>query len=306
MKSAVLFPGQGAQAVGMGRDLAGADPDCAALFAAADRILGEGFSRICFEGPLEVLTRSEHAQPAIFVASLAAYTLFRKRRRDWPVDAVVGLSSGEWTALHVAGVVGYEDTLRVLAARGGFMQEACERHPGAMLSIIGLDTPGLESVCRQTGVQMANFNSPEQTVLSGSVAGIEAAAALAREAGAKRAIPLNVAGAFHSPHMADAAKRLDESISDIAFSDPVIPVVSNVTGLPHGGAGTIRQAMVSQVTSPVRWCQGIEWLGKHGVDRYVECGPGKVLTGLVRRIDKRAQLANIHDLSSLEAVAAGG
>lgn len=305
MKSALLFPGQGAQAVGMGKDLAAADAECAALFEQADAVMGDGFTQICFDGPAEELTKSSNTQPGIFVASMACYTLLKKRQPDYPVDAVAGLSSGEWTALHVAGVISFTDTLRVLEARGRLMQEACEQRPGAMLSVIGLDHAALEAICDQTGVQMANLNSPAQTVLSGSAAGIEAAAPLAKAAGAKLAVPLKVAGAFHSELMAGAAKKLDEVVADIAFADAVIPVLSNVTGRPHGGADEIRRAMVQQVTSSVHWYQGIEWLGNQGVDTYVECGPGKVLTGLVKRIDKGASLANIHDLSSLETVTGG-
>ena len=300
--TAILFPGQGAQAVGMGRDLAEAAPVCREVFDRAGAILGRDLAAICFEGPQEELTRSLNAQPAIFAVSVAAYRLLMERKPGLKFKFTAGLSSGEWTALHVAGVLSFEDTLRVLDARGRFMQEACEASPGAMVSIIGLDAESLSRICEASGAVMANLNSREQTVLSGSREAVEAAAKLASEAGAKRAIPLPVAGAFHSPLMRPAADRMRDFLEEIQFSAPSLPVVANVTGRPHGDPESIRAAMVEQIVGSVHWYEGIEYMQGEGVAAYLECGPGKVLTGLVKRIDKGATPYNIHDSSSLEAV----
>jgi [acyl-carrier-protein] S-malonyltransferase len=299
--NALLFPGQGAQAVGMGKDLVAADPESRALLDKAGQVLGYDLAKFCFEGPLEELTKSSSAQPAIFAISLACYLALKKRRPDTAFAAAAGLSSGEWTALHVAGVVTFEDTLRVLEARGRFMQKACEENPGGMLSVIGLDVEALKKVCEQAGIEMANLNSPNQTVLSGRKEGIETAEKLVKEAGARRCIRLNVAGAFHSSLMAPAAKQLEEFLADVRFAPSSIPVVSNVTGQPHGAPEEIRRSMVRQVTSPVQWISCVRWLHAQGVRTQVECGPGKILSGFVRRIDNEVVLHSISDFSSLEA-----
>jgi len=305
-KRAILFPGQGAQVVGMGRDVAEAFPECRALFDRAGAVLGYDLAKICFEGPIETLTISAHAQPGIFVASMACWTAMRKQLPAATFDYAAGLSSGEWTALHVAGVVSFEDTLKVLDARGKFMQRACEEQPGGMLCVIGADRATLEKVCSQAGIQMANMNSPEQTVLSGPKAGIDAAEKLAAELGIKKAIRLNVAGAFHSALMNSAAEKLAGVLKSIEFKAPQFPVLSNVVGRPHGTPESIREKMVEQVYSSVQWVLTVEWLKQQGVTEYVECGPGKVLTGLVKRIDKTAKLHSIQDRSGLDALAAAG
>jgi [acyl-carrier-protein] S-malonyltransferase len=299
MKTVMVFAGQGAQTVGMGRDLAEAYPACRALFEKADAVLGYALSKICFEGPAEDLTASNHCQPAIFVTSMACYEAFRLERSGLGFEAAAGLSLGEWTALHAAGVLSFEDTLRVLEARGRFMQEACEQNAGGMVSVIGLPMEALETICRETGVTIANLNSPAQTVLSGPVDAVEAAARLAEEGGAKRAIVLKVAGAFHSPLMAPAAERLAAFLDGVTFHEPRVPVVANVTGEPHAGADAIRATMVRQVTGSVRWQASVEWFRGQGADTYIEFGPGRVLTGLIKRIDSGASLHNIHDTESL-------
>lgn len=301
-KTAIIFPGQGAQAVGMGKDLAEAHAECKTLFDKANEVLGYDLTKICFEGPLEELTKSSNTQPAIFVASIAAYTALKKAKPDLEVLATAGLSSGEWAALNAAGVVSFEDVLKVLEARGRYMQEACEQNPGAMLSVIGLDVEILRAICDESGAEMANMNSPEQTVLSGRVEAIDAAEALAKEKRAKRAIRLNVSGAFHSSMMAPAAEKLTAVLESVSFAEPVIPVLSNVTGAPHEGPESIRKRMVEQVTSSVQWVEIVRWMQGQGVTSYIECGPGKVLSGLIRRIDKGAVLNNIQDLAGLEAV----
>jgi [acyl-carrier-protein] S-malonyltransferase len=304
-KCALIFPGQGAQAVGMARDLAEAFPACRKLFDEADRVLGFDLSRVCFEGPMEDLTRSSLAQPAIFVASMVCRTALAAKAPSFSPTATAGLSSGEWAALHLAGVLSYGDTLRVLQARGRFMQEACEEKRGGMLSVIGLGWDALQQVCQKTGVEIANLNSPEQTVLSGAADAIAKAENEAKAAGAKRAIRLNVAGAFHSSLMKSAAEKLRDFLAGIVFRPPAMPVCSNVTGKWHSSdPEEIRALMVQQVTGSVRWVDCVAAMKELGVTTYVECGPGKVLTGLIRRIDNAAQLHNIHDLPSLEATVA--
>lgn len=304
-KFAFVFPGQGSQAVGMARDLADAFPICRKLFDDANRVLGFDLARICFEGPIEALTKSSVAQPAIFVASMVCHAALAGKVPSLAPAAVAGLSSGEWAALHIAGVLSYEDTLRVLEARGRFMQEACEEKPGAMLSVIGLSSEALQQVCAKTGVEMANLNSPEQTVLSGPAEAIAEAEKEAKAAGAKRAIRLNVAGAFHSSLMKSAAQKLERFLAGVTFQPPSLPVLSNVTGKVHErDPNAIKASMVQQVTGSVRWVDCVGTMRAMGIDTYVECGPGKVLTGLIRRIDNEARLHNIHDLPSLEATVA--
>lgn len=301
---AILFPGQGAQAVGMGKDLAEGLPEARALFDRAGAVLGYDLADICFNGPIEKLTISAHAQPAIFVHSVAAYQAWQARHPG-SFAYMAGLSSGEWTALHLAGVIGFEDTLKVLEARGRFMQEACEAQPGGMISIIGADPATLEKICAGAGVEMANLNSQEQTVLSGPREGIDRAEALAKELGIRKAIRLNVAGAFHSTLMRPAAIKLEAVLARMNLQAPQVPVIANVTGQPHGGPDEIRRQMVAQVYSSVRWYQGIEYMKAHGVSSYLECGPGKVLSGLVKRIDKAASLHSIQDRPGLDVAAAG-
>jgi len=302
---AAVFAGQGAQFVGMGKDLAGAFPRCGALFDRADEVLGYKLSTLCFEGPAEELTKSDHCQPAIFVTSVACHAGLGVRVGELEFGGAAGLSLGEWSALHVAGALTFEDTLGVLEARGRFMQEACEERDGAMVSVIGLPVEKLTEICTATGVTIANFNSAAQTVLSGERQGIEVAAKLANEAGAKRTVILKVAGAYHSSLMSPAAERLEAFLADVPIESPRFPVTANVTGEPHGEPADIRKTMVRQVTSPVRWLSCVEWLRDAGVGQYVEYGPGKVLSGLIKRIDSSATVHNIQDIMTLQKTAAG-
>lgn len=299
-KAAIIFPGQGAQAIGMGKDLSERYPACRELFERADEALGYDLSRICFEGPIEELTRSDRAQPAIFVASIAAVQALQIEKAGPDVVATAGLSSGEYAALHFAGVLTFEDALKVLDARSRFMQEACTQQAGAMLSVMGLSQEDLESVAAESGAEIANYNSPVQTVLSGTVEAIDRAEPLAKEKGAKRALKLNVAGAFHSSLMEPAAEQLALTLEHIPFSEPRLPVVSNVTAEPHGQPEAIKQRMIEQITGSVQWVRSVEWMRAQGVEQFIECGPGKVLTGLVKRIDKHVDLVNISDSVSVE------
>ncbi len=301
-KTALVFPGQGAQSVGMGQSFYDASPACRALFDKASAMLDFNLAALCFQGPIEELTRSDHAQPAIFTISIAAWQALCEKRDDLAPAAFAGLSSGEYAALHAAGVLTFEDALRVLQARGRFMQEACEQQQGGMLSVIGLERDALEKICAASGAEMANLNSPQQTVLSGTVEAVAQAEILAKEAGAKRALRLKVAGAFHSTLMQPAADRLAAMLRDIPFRDPRTPVLSNVEGGCHVAGDAIREAMIRQVTSSVRWVDNVCAMRGMGIGRYIECGPGKVLVGLIKRIDKQASIFNIQSLSDVETV----
>lgn len=297
---AAVFAGQGAQFVGMGKDLA-ADGAIAALYDRANAVLDFDLRQICFEGPAESLTRSNYCQPAIFVTSVACWEAFRKRYPACQFKAAAGLSLGEWTALHVAGVVDFETAVRLLEARGRFMQEACDEQPGGMVSVMGLARAQVEEICRQSGAHMANINSDQQIVLAGAKATVAEAERLAAAQGAKT-VALNVAGAFHSPLMASARARLGDLLRDVAFAAPRLTVLANVTGEPHAADGeTIKRTMLRQITEPVRWADCVR---AAGAAAFVEFGPGKVLSGLIRRIDRQKGLANVQDLATLEAAGA--
>ncbi len=299
MKRAIVFPGQGSQSVGMGKDLAEAIPECKALFDQANEILGYDLAAICFEGPQEELNKSNHAQLGIFVASAAALKAVALKQPEFEYDVLAGHSLGEWTALYAAGVVSFEDTIKVLKARGEFMQAACEENPGAMLAVMNLDGDKLVEIAAEAGCNVANFNSLAQTVLSGTAESIDKAEALCKDAGAKRAVRLPVAGAFHSPLMQPAADKMDAFLADVELADPKMPVFSNVTAGAHEAAA-IRENMVKQITSSVQWVASVQKLMADGVEEIVECGPGKVLAGLIKRIDKSAAVRNIGQLSDLE------
>jgi [acyl-carrier-protein] S-malonyltransferase len=302
MKQGLLFPGQGAQGAGMGRELYETIPECKALFDQADAVLGFELSRICFEGPEADLARSDITQPAIFTVSAAALKALELKNPAAEYQAAAGHSLGEWGALYAAGAVTFEEALRVLKARGEYIQQACDRNPGGMLAVIGLDDDAVRKIAEQCGIYVANFNSPGQTVLSGLKDGITQAAEAAKAAGARRALPLNVAGAFHSPLMGPAAEALTDLLQGVELQTPRFPVFSNVTGEPHGDADSIRQRMAEQVTCSVRWVDCMTGLKALGVEKAFECGPGKVLAGLMKRIDKTLSVHNIASPSDLESV----
>ena len=297
-----MFAGQGAQAPGMGKDLAEADADIRALFDCANGVLGFDLAKLCFEGPAEELTKSNVCQPAIFTVSVAAFRAFQKRFPGADFAMVGGLSLGEWTALHIAGVLSCEETLRVLEARGRFMQQACDDPPSGMVSIMGATPEQIQELCAKAGITVANINSDAQVVLSGRKEGVALAAQVAGEMGVK-AIVLNVAGAFHSPLMEPARVKLADVLKDITFCAPRIPVLSNVTGALHSGdPAVIKETMLRQVTESVRWADCIKGAIAAGGKTFIEFGPGKVLSGLIKRIDKNVATQNVADVPSLEAV----
>jgi [acyl-carrier-protein] S-malonyltransferase len=300
-KTALLFAGQGAQAVGMGKDLAAAFPPAKAWFDRANAALGYDLASVCFNGPEPELTKTENAQPGIFLVSWVAFQLLKEQSPLLKFDATAGLSLGEFTALTAAGAMSFEDGLRVVRQRGRFMQEACEATRGGMAAVIGLDEAPTREVCAEVGVVLANLNCPGQLVISGEADKIVKAVELAKAKGAKRAIALPVAGAYHSPLMAGAQPKLQAELARVKLSPPAVPVISNVTGQPHGNAADISARLVEQVTSSVLWEKSMRHLLAQGFTRFIELGPGTALSGFMKRIDKGTQMLNVADVASLEA-----
>lgn len=307
-KTALLFAGQGAQTVGMGRDLAEQFPTASAWFDQANAALGYDLAKICFEGPEAELTKTENAQPGIFLVSWVAFELLKERVPGLKFEATAGLSLGEFTALTAAGALTFEAGIKVVRQRGRFMQEACEATKGGMAAIIGLDEARTREVCVETGVELANLNCPGQIVISGPADKMAAACESAKAKGAKKAMPLTVAGAYHSALMAGAQPKLDGVLKGATLKAPVVPVISNVTAQPHGEPAEIHRRLVDQVTSSVRWEDSMRHLLAQGYTRFIELGPGKALSGFMKRIDGTAQMLNVADAASLEATvkAVGG
>ena len=296
----MLFAGQGAQVVGMGKDLAAAHPTAQALFAKANTILGYDLASICFDGPESELVKTEHAQPGIFLVSWVAFSLLKERVPNLRFEATAGLSLGEFTALTAAGVMSFEDGLRIVRLRGRVMQEACEATQGSMAAIIGLEESLTREVCAEAGVELANLNCPGQLVISGESAKILTACELAKAKGAKRALPLAVAGAYHSRLMSGAQSKLQAALAEIPIYHASVPVMSNVTAQPHGAPSEVHARLVEQVTSSVRWEESIRSLLAQGFTRFIELGPGSALSGFMKRIDKTAEVLNIADVPSLD------
>jgi [acyl-carrier-protein] S-malonyltransferase len=299
-KTALIFAGQGAQTVGMGKDLAEQFPAAQTLFERANTVLGYDLASICFHGPEPELTKTEHAQPGIFLVGWIAFRLLKARVPSLTFQATAGLSLGEFTALTAASVLSFEDGLKVVRERGRFMQEACAATSGGMAAIIGLDEAATREVCREAGVELANLNCPGQIVISGESENIAKACELAKSRGAKRALPLPVAGAYHSRLMAGAQPKLAGTLHQMALQPPAVPVISNVTARPHGAPPQIQTQLVEQVTSSVRWEESMRYLLAEGFTRFIELGPGTALAGFMKRIDKTAQTLNVADAASLQ------
>ena len=302
-KTALLFAGQGAQVVGMGKDLAEKFPSAQGWFDRANAALGYDLAGICFNGPEADLTKTENAQPGIYLVSWVCFQLLKEQAPNLKFVATAGLSLGEFTALTAVGALSFEDGLRLVRQRGKFMQEACDVTEGGMAAIIGLDEVLTREVCTEAGVVLANLNCPGQLVISGEADKIEKACELAKTKGARKAIPLPVAGAYHSPLMAGAQPKLQSELAKIKISMPVVSVISNVTAQPQDSPKEISAQLVEQVTSSVLWEKSMRYLLAQDFTRFIELGPGTALSGFMKRIDKSAQMLNVADLASLESTA---
>ena len=300
-KIALLFAGQGAQVVGMGKDLAGEFPAAADLFRQADEILGRKLSNIAWNGPIEELTKTSNCQPALFVHGLACFSILRELARDFPVGGAAGLSLGELTAHAAAGTFDFESGLKLVQKRGEFMDEACAATVGGMAAMIGADENAVRQLADEEDVDVANINSPGQVVISGELARVEAAVAVAKEHGIRRATMLNVAGAYHSRLMESAYEKLGAALLEVQMQIPQFPVISNVTGREVETLPEIRQTLQDQVTSTVRWVDCMERLVDLGCDLFIELGPGGVLAGLLKRTRKDVDVVSVRDVESVQA-----
>ncbi len=299
-----VFPGQGSQAVGMGRDLYDNVKSAKAIFEQADKALGFSISKLCFEGPEEELRQTINAQPALVTAAFACLEAAREiGGGKLPSPAfVAGHSLGEYTALAVAGVFDFTTAVKLARERGRLMHEAGQKRAGSMAAILGLDEARLAGVCRQTDTVMANINSPGQIVISGAAENVTKAMAMATAAGASRAIPLQVSGAFHSPLMQPAVDGMTKYLGATTFKNPSIPVVGNTTATPLTTAEAVKTELRNQLTNPVLWQRTIEYMVSQDVTTFIEIGPGKVLTGLIKRINKEARTINIRDLEAIKSL----
>lgn len=301
---ALLFPGQGSQTVGMGRDLADRFPEARVVFEEADDVLGFALSKLAWEGPGEELTLTHNAQPAILTHSVAVYRVVASRLGD--IRFAAGHSLGEFSAYVAAGAMSFADALRTVRRRGELMFRSGEERPGTMAAVLGLEDEVLEDVCRSASTAdevciAANYNAPGQIVISGDVAAVERASELAREAGARRVLPLNVSGAFHSPLMAVAEAGLAEQLDLVDLTAPEFPVVSNVNAEAVTEAARARELLLRQLTSPVRWTACMRTILDGGVNTFLELGPGSVLSGLLRRIDRDAKAVTLGTVAEVEA-----
>jgi len=290
-KVAYVFPGQGAQWVGMAKELYSSSPQAKAILDEADQVLGFPLTQLCFEGPEETLRQTINAQPAIFTVSLA-YLRDTPQLQEVP-SYVAGHSLGEYTALVAAQVLNFADALYLARERGRLMQEAGERESGGMAAVLGLEEDQVKEICNDSGVQIANINCPGQIVVTGPSKSLEQAIRLAEAKGARRVVPLQVSGAFHSPLMKPAAEGLSQVVAELDFHDPVIPIVANTTARPITTAEGVKEELLNQLCNCVQWHRSIEYMIDDGVSNFIEIGPGQVLTGLIKRINKEVQTQNI-------------
>lgn len=291
-KVAFLFAGQGSQYVGMGKDLYDNFSEAKAVFDKAGDILGFDLKKFCFEGPEDALKMTNISQPAIVTMSIAAFEVFKARRNIVP-SYMAGLSLGEYSALIASGSLSFEDGIRLIKIRGELMEEAAKKYPGKMAAVLGLSTEKIKEVCLNSGAELANLNCPGQIVITGRAEAIDKASVLSMEQGAKRVIPLEVSGAFHSSLMLEAAAGLKRVLENVPMQDPLVPVISNYTALPQERVIQIKDNLVNQIRSSVKWEESMRLILSKGVVNFIEFGPNKVLKGLMRKIDAAAQVANI-------------
>src|SRR5438874_11671666 len=303
-KIALLFAGQGAQAVGMGKDLADQFPGAADIFRRADEILGRKLSEIAWHGPIEELTKTSNCQPALFVHGLACFAILRELAGNFPIGGAVGLSLGEMTAHAAAGTFDFENGLRLVQRRGELMDEACEKTSGGMAALIGAEENVVRQLAADEDVDVANINAPGQIVISGELAKVEAAVGVAKEYGIRRATMLNVAGAYPSRLMESAYEKLGAALLEVQMQVPQFPVISNVTGREVETLPEIRHTLQDQVTSTVRWLGCMERLVDLGCDLFIELGPGGVLAGLLKRTRKDVEVLSVGDVEWVRAAAA--
>lgn len=301
----ILCPGQGAQILGMGKDLFTASPAAREVFLVANRVVGYPLASICFDGPEQILNQTDVSQPALFTTGVACFQAARQTRVIDPaaVSAFAGLSLGEYTALHLAGAFSFEDGVKLVAARGKYMQEAAVTTPSGMVAIIGADEIAVNGLCQQAAqgevLVAANLNAPGQIVVSGAKGACERVLAAA-EAGGFKAVALKVAGAFHSPLMQPAADRMGEELEKVTFSVPSVPVYSNVTAQPHGDVASIKRRLIEQIVSPVQWERTMKALiAQDEQARFVELGPGRTLANLAKRINRRLAMESAATAESL-------
>ncbi len=306
MPAAWLFPGQGAQQVGMGRDLRDASPAARAVFDQADEALGRPLSEIIFEGPDEELRKTVNTQPAILVVSIAVFEAARAAGHEalvGPPACAAGHSLGEYSALACVGALSTAEAVRLVQKRGELMQAAGEQNPGTLAAVLGLDEPEVEAVCAETGAELCNINATGQIVIGGPPERVAAASRLAEERGARRVVALNVGGAFHTSLMQPAADAMLPILEAAEIADPAVPVIGNVDAAPLASAGELRADLIAQIRKPVRWRDSVLRMQGMGVDRWVEIGPGNVLAGLVRTTlrPEKPELVNIGDAASAGA-----
>jgi [acyl-carrier-protein] S-malonyltransferase len=304
-KVAYVFPGQGSQGVGMGLDLYRTYPSVKKVFDEADASLGFPLSRLCFEGPEEELTKTHNVQPAILIASIACLKALQEANRgDFPSPAfVAGHSLGEYTALATAGVLDLGDAVVLVRERGRLMYEAGLKNPGSMLAVIGLDEEAVKEVSIHSGTEISNINCPGQIVISGAAQALAEANKLAKARGARALIPLKVSGAFHSALMEPVIAEFSKIVANVKFRPPVIPVISNVTARPLTDVDSIKKELVKQLRNCIQWQGSVEYMMRNGVTTFYEIGPGRVLSGLIRRVNSELQTFNISGIEDITQLA---